>query len=257
MAIEWFFRIYIVTIAVIFGAVAGSFVDCLAWRLVRGERVSVGRSHCDACGHVLGVVDLIPIFGYLIRRGRCAYCGERIPARCLWVELGLGAVFGSLALRFGASPEAIRPAVLCAILMCLSLVDLESYLIPDKLTAAAFFWWLVTLPFGEASVGSQVIWGLAGAFGIGGSLLILSLLMDFVLKKESMGGGDIKLLFVLGLYQGPVEGLFHLILALIIGILMVVFLKNRRIPFGPAISLAYYLCAIEGGRFAAWYMSLL
>lgn len=82
-----FLTIYILMITFILGCALGSFTDCLAGRMLNGTSVLKGRSHCDACGHVLGVLDLVPLFSRLCLRGRCRYCGAKIPAVAFWTEL--------------------------------------------------------------------------------------------------------------------------------------------------------------------------
>ena len=99
--------------------------------------------------------------------------------------------------------------------------------------------------------------GLLGGICIAGGLLVLSLLMDRILKKESMGGGDIKLVFVTGLYLGAVNGLFSLVLACVIGLMFVVVLKKDKIPFGPSISIAAYLGLTIVPYIVIWYVGLL
>ena len=85
-----FLTIYILMITFILGCALGSFTDCLAGRMLNGTSVLKGRSHCDACGHVLGVLDLVPLFSRLCLRGRCRYCGAKIPAEAFWTELVSG-----------------------------------------------------------------------------------------------------------------------------------------------------------------------
>ena len=103
---DWGFTLYITILAAVTGAAGGSFVNCLSWRLVRGQKVSKGRSCCPSCGHVLGVLDLVPVVSWFALRGRCRYCGERISFRYAAVEL-LSA-FGAICLlyRFGLTPAA-------------------------------------------------------------------------------------------------------------------------------------------------------
>ena len=78
--------LYILIFAFLFGAVFGSYIDCVAWRLVHQERVARGRSHCDVCGHALGAGDLIPIISYLRSGGRCRYCGAKFSAESTWLS---------------------------------------------------------------------------------------------------------------------------------------------------------------------------
>ena len=88
-----FITTYVCILQFILGAVFASFLGCFAYRYCKGESIVKGRSHCDECGHVLSMVDLIPIFGYILRKGRCKYCGKKIPPTCLWGEVVLGVLF--------------------------------------------------------------------------------------------------------------------------------------------------------------------
>ena len=262
--VDFVFTIYINVMAAIFGAVFGSFLNCMAWRMVHHESVWKGRSHCVECGHVLGPVDLIPILGYWIRAGKCHYCHAKISPRYMWTELLMAFVFVSFVWKYEISVLTLRYLVLGCILFTLSMIDLDSYCIPNRFIIAGIVWWAVTLPFsgngiysmGMEAIVRQVKSGLFGAAVIGGGLLLLSLLMDQILKKDSLGGGDIKLFFMLELYFGLGAGLFHMILACIVGIFMAAVLKKNRIPFGPAISLAAWITCLWGNDIVHWYLGL-
>ena len=103
-----FLTIYILTITFILGCALGSFTDCLAGRMLAGTSILKGRSHCDACGHVLGVPDLVPLFSWLCLRGRCRYCGAKIPAESFWAELVSGIACCLIVYRFDVSVLALR-----------------------------------------------------------------------------------------------------------------------------------------------------
>ncbi len=271
-------RIYAAVLAFVFGSVFGSFLNCMAWRTAHHKSVLKGRSYCPDCGHTLGVADLIPVLSYLFLRGRCRYCGSRISPRCLATELVCGLGFVISFLRFGLTPRTLVVIVLFCILFVLSLVDFEIYEIPDRYILAGIVWYLgtswladrklsltgMTVRYLEAGEGlSFSIWGtnllagLIGAFAIGGGMLALSLLFDRLLGKESMGGGDIKLYFMTGLYLGLANGLFSLILSCIVGLIIAALMRARRVPFGPAISIAAFFSLLWGEQFVNWYLSLI
>ena len=120
----------------VLGAVLGSFLDCAVSRWAAGEAPFRGRSRCAACGHTLGAGDLVPVFSFLLLRGRCRYCGERIPAECPAAELAGALALGCLAAHFGPVPELGQWAVWAALLLALSLTDRAKRLLPDKLLLA-------------------------------------------------------------------------------------------------------------------------
>lgn len=341
--------LYILIFAFLFGSVFGSYIDCVAWRLVHQERVARGRSHCDVCGHALVAGDLIPIVSYLCSGGRCRYCGAKFSAESTWVELTLGLAFAAIVYKFDVSFVALRYLGLLVILMGLSLVDQKTCIIPDRFHVAGILWWLLTLPLiactqgrgltealsitgarlplanapglqdglGRimlAAAGSAVPagvslvnsasaslvnsasaavanaasaapagtslaiaasatftadipftqwlltdlrWGLISAFGVGVLMLLISLVFDKLTGKESLGGGDIKLLFMTGLYMRPGVTLFSLILSCFVGLFIALGLKKDKIPFGPSISIAVFLSILFGSEFVAWYTGLI
>lgn len=284
------FTIYILTLAFVFGTVLGSFIDCMAWRIVKQESVLNGRSHCDVCGAQLTAGDLIPIVSYLKSGGKCSHCGAKISPESTWVEFLLGLTFAVLVLKFDLSFIALRFMGLSVILMGLSLVDLKTFIIPDRFHVMGIIWWLMTLPltaltkgqgltsyFAREVLGAEgtslqtgteslsalelmlqdLKFGLISAFGIALFMLVLSIIFDKVSGKESLGGGDIKLLFMTGLYMRPGVAVFNLILSCIVGLVFVFILKKEKIPFGPSISLATMISILIGSEFVDWYIGLL
>lgn len=250
-----FLTVYIFAVVAIFGAVFGSFINCMAWRIAHEESVLKGRSHCAVCGHPLGAADLVPVFSYLFLRGRCRYCKKKISPRYVAVELVMAIVFILTAWRFGLSMQTLWICGLACMLMALSLVDLETYTIPDRFIIAGILWYFGVLLFAD-DWKAELLSGLAGGLSIGVGMLLLSILFDKVTGKESLGGGDIKLFFMTGLYLGPWVGLFNLILSCIIGIGFVLCMGQKRIPFGPAISLAVLISALVGNDVVNWYLGL-
>ena len=118
------------------GTVSASFFTCIGSRIAAGKDWIRGRSTCDACGHVLSVRDLIPVFSYILNRGRCRWCGTRIPVICIISELSLGFYYVLAVQRFGFSAETFRCMALSGILLGLSVVDLACYVIPDGFIAS-------------------------------------------------------------------------------------------------------------------------
>lgn len=250
---------YFITVAAMLGAVLGSFLTCAAGRIVAGESFLTGRSHCDACGHTLGVRDLVPVFSWLLLRGRCRWCGAKVPARCLWSELFCAAMTVLCLLRFDLTVLCLRNLAFLCILFLLSLVDWDSYEIPDGCHIAALVAWVLALPFvgyGWKEIGLRVLCALA----YGGAVLGISLLLDRLLGRDSLGGGDIKLIAVSGLYLGFVGTLFMMILACVLGLSLGALRRTSRgkpIPFGPAIALAAGGMLLYGEGLVGWYLGLL
>jgi len=256
--------IFSIIVAACLGAVAGSFLNCAAWRIVHGESFLKGRSHCPVCGHVLGPLELIPVFSWLFQKGRCRNCGEKISIRYPLTELVLALVTVLCLLRFDLTVTCLRNYVFLCCLFLLTLTDLDSMEIPDGCLITAAIVWVAALPFAFPGW-RDVIMSLVSAVVFGGGLLAVSLIMDRILKRDSLGGGDIKLFAVIGLYLGLAGTLFTLLLACIIGLLMhAVRLKGKgqqehaaAFPFGPAIAISAAFMLLYGGIFVSWYTNLL
>ncbi len=249
-------RIVILVMAFMLGAVFASFFTCMGERIAAGKDWIKGRSVCDSCGHELGFQDLIPVFSYLFSKGKCRYCGAKIPVNCIVSEILLGAYYVLVVLRFGLSIETLRCMALSGLLLGLSTVDLAIYEIPDGFIIAGIIVWAVTAPFVQRPLMEEVTQGLLGGFAIGGGMLVLSLIFDRIIKKDSLGGGDIKLYFMTGLFLGPASGFFNLILSCLVGIVFVLLLKKSKIPFGPSISIATAFSVLWGAQIVSWYFGL-
>lgn len=209
---------YMAVLAAIIGAVGGSFINCLAWRTVRKEKITGGRSHCAICGHVLGVRDLVPVFSWVLLRGRCRYCKEKISPRYLAVELFMACVSMGLLFRFDVSFQYIFYMGFSFLLLAEGLVDLESYEIPDRFQVVSFLWWCLFLPIHSGNMIEYLTDCIAGGFLISVSLLGISLIFDRMMGRESLGGADIKLFFITGLYLGFAVNLLNLIFSCILGL---------------------------------------
>ena len=265
---EEVFGMYYTVLTALFGLVFGSFLNCMAMRIVRHEDFIHGRSHCMACGHELAAIDLVPVASWLFTRGRCRYCGAGISIRYPLSELLFAGLAVGIYLRCVWSAETLLNLVLLGSLFTLSLVDMESFEIPDGCILAGLAAWCAAAPFMWKEPGTAVGYLLSG-FVCGAVMLILSLGMDRVLGRESLGGGDIKLFALLGLYTGLPGALFLVLLSCIVGLLaagvMGLVKRDKRdtecavsgpegaIPFGPAISTAGYLMLLFGEEITHWY----
>ena len=209
-----FITVYSVVICFILGGCMGSFLNCMSWRIVHGEGLG-GRSHCDSCGHVLGALDLIPILSYIINKGKCRYCGVKLSRRHLVAEAISAIVFVSILLKFNISFQALKFMLFACILLAASFADLEGYIIPDRFIISGIVVYAGCLIYDS----SAWLDGLAGGVIVAGGTLIVVLIFEKVKGVEAMGGGDIKLLFVTGLFLGLAANVLCLILACLIGII--------------------------------------
>lgn len=251
--------VYLCALAAVLGLVMGSALNCLAMRIVAGERWSGNsRSACPKCGHTLSALELIPLVSWLIQGGKCRHCKAPISIRYPLTEAILAAVFVAMLLKFGLTAQLLSALVFAGCLLCLSLVDLDTQIIPDRFILIPIAVRATQLLFTggfSALLGASV-----PGFIIAGAVLLLSLIMDKVLKKDTMGGGDIKLLFVIGLYLTLPECLLMVMLSCVIGIVMAAILmrvdSETAFPFGPALSIAAVLTMLVGSPIVNWYLSL-
>lgn len=252
-----YIKIYFTFISTLVGAVMGSFLNCWAMRYEAGEKYPRGRSRCPKCGHILGALELVPILSWIFLRGRCKGCGERISIRYPVTELLGAAAFGAIYLRFGLSAYTAELMILTGCLMLLGFIDFDTMILPNgPMIVAAVSWAAFLLTHGDWK--HRAVEGLLTGLALGGALLVISLIMDKLLGRESLGGGDIKLMALLGLYMGPWNALLMVILACFIGLIFVLLLKakDRAFPFGPSICLAAVITALWGDKVVGWYLGL-
>lgn len=238
------------------GTLMGSFVGVLAYRIPRDQQWIKGRSVCPACGHQLGILDLVPVWSYLFLRGRCRYCHARIGVRYLWTEVLTGLLFVGLGWGLGWSADALKFAVMTVLALAVGIIDLETGLVPDAvvLPGAA-----IGLLFG-AFAGWHGLLGAAVGAAIGASLFAVIILAS----RGGMGWGDATLGLMLGAFLGWRLSVVFLLLAFVIGafagiILMIFFKKKGKdsMPFGPAMAVGAYVAAVVGNDLIGWYLSTL
>jgi len=246
--------VYILVLSFILGSVFGSFCNAWAWRIVNHEDISHGRSHCTSCGHTLGVRDLVPLVSWLALKGKCRYCGAPISKRYFLAELVLATYFFSILAVWGISFDTLRFWILGSILLVMSLEDLDIMEIEDFLQVLAAVSALIRLI--KPGSWRDMLWGLV----VPAVMLLLVLVMEMIMKKEAMGGGDIKLMAALALHFGPFQTMFLLIVACVVGLAGASAAKKgfgKAFPFGPAIAIAAWITALVGTPAVNAYLSLL
>lgn len=252
--------IYSIVIAFIFGTCMGSFLNCAAWRSVREESFLKGRSHCTTCGHELGLRDLIPVISWLSTKGKCRYCGDKVSVRYPLTEIAFGIITVLCLLRFDLTVLCLRNYVFLCMLFMLTLTDIDDMIIPDECHIVSVIAWIVTAPFIFDGWGAAISHVAAGLV-YGGGLLAVSLIMDRIMGRDTLGGGDIKLIAVAGLYLGFVGTLFALIIACIGGLLFNLINKSSEkggsFPFGPWIAAGTAFMLLYGEPLVNWYVGLL
>ena len=251
--------IYLCAVMALLGLVMGSALNCLALRLAADQKWSgKSRSACPHCGHVLTPLELIPLFSWLFQKGKCRSCKAPISIRYPITEALLAVLYVCLLLRYGLSLQLLTHLVFISCLFTLSLVDLDTQIIPDRFLIIPILFRAVELILTGGFLG--LLRGILPGLIVAGAVLLFSLIMDKVLKKDTMGGGDIKLLFVIGLFLTFPQMLLMVMIACVVGIVMAsVFMKvspDTPFPFGPALSLAAVLTLFFGQSMIRWYLGL-
>ena len=252
-----FATIYLLVIAFCFGAVFASFITCTACRVVIGEDWTKGHSHCDSCKHELSMLDLIPIVSWLALKGKCRYCGAKVPARDVIFEIVLGLAFaGTLAFNLAVDPVVIQTLVLEVLLLGLSLADYDNHIIPDGFLLAMLIVWILFVGFMPDTQG-YALDGIIAVVVIAGIMLLITLILNKVLKKQSIGMGDIKLFACCMLFTGLYRGVLTLFLASLIGLVIAAVGRKKKIAFAPAISIATIISLVFGGALINMYFGII
>lgn len=227
--------LYFTIVVFIFGIVLGSFYNVVAYRLPKGESLIKPASHCPKCNHQLGASELVPIFSYLFLGGKCKNCKCKISPFYTIFELITGLLFVLSYLIFEFSIDFYIAIIFSSMAVIVFISDYQTMIIPDEVLIIASILLAVCMFIkgGFPLLGESL---LSGIIAFGGMFLI-KILGDFLFKKESMGGGDIKLLFVLGLVIGFEMAITSIFLAAFIALpvsLIILFIKKSNvIPFGP------------------------
>jgi leader peptidase (prepilin peptidase) / N-methyltransferase len=247
------------------GSLLGSFLNVCIVRLPAGESVVRPRSHCRSCGQPIAAWDNIPVLSWLLLRGACRGCGERIPWRYLLVEALTCGLFVMCCLHFGPQWLAGAWALLCFLLLGLAVMDAETLLLPDAFTlpglgAGVIF---ASLQDGVRGAGLSLLAASAGA----ATLLLISGAYWLLRRRMGMGFGDVKLLAMLGAWLGIQQTALVLFLGVLAGALygVGVILSERRktdplpasqfpVPFGTMLSAAGIYSIFLGPQTLQWYL---
>lgn len=233
-----FVAVYLIVLSFMFGAIFASFITCAAWRVVRHEDWIRGHSHCDTCGHELSTADLFPIFSYIALKGKCRYCGSKVPPRDLIFEILLGILFaGTLALHGAIDAIVVATLALEVLLLGLSLADWDSGVIPDGFLVSILVVWIMTVGF-RPDMQQYAFEGVIASLCGGLAMLIGSAIVGKI-KKSKTDYGPLKLYMSLMLFVGFKGGVIATIVALVLGIIfaLVCRAKKRRLALSPAISI--------------------
>ncbi len=237
-------ELYLIAIAPLFGLVFGSFANVVIYRLPLGLSIRTPNSYCPRCQTPLKSVHLVPVFSWVFLGRQCAFCHTPISARYPLVELLTAAIFWGMALRH-PNLDVIFWCGLGLFLVCVAFIDADTQLIPDRLTICGAVWGLLFILSQVLQRGmSAAISPLLGALLGYAILYLVNLVSRFVLKKDGMGGGDMKLMAVCGLFLG----IWGILWALYVGVLLggafaVYLLLTKKAIAGAYFAFGPFLCA--------------
>jgi len=244
--------------------IIGSFLNVCIYRLPKGENIAFPGSHCTSCSHSLSALDLIPIISFLALKGKCRYCGHKISSRYMLIELLTGLLFGAVYLKFGISLETVMYVTFSAVLIVLTMIDLDYMLLPTKIILFGVGVGLVFRIL-QAAIYRDMMF-------LGGSLLAAVLGYGFfwgmfygaklLFKKEGLGFGDVRLMGMLGLYLSVNLVFFTIfaasILASIYGIMLCYRKKaSEPFPFGPFLNIVAIIALFYGDEVITWYLGFI
>ncbi len=241
----------------LFGLALGSFANVCIYRLPLKRSIVSPPSTCPQCGSQIRFYDNIPILSYILLRGKCRNCKEPISIQYPLVELITGIISLALFIRYGPSYQYILYLLFCGSLVVITFIDLHHKIIPDVISLpGVIIGFLVSLLPGYPTWLESAIGIVAG----GGGLLLVAVTFEKLTGKEGMGGGDIKLLAMIGAWLGWKSLPFVILISSVLGIIIgggALFISGKgmhvKIPFGPFLAMGTLIYFFFGSAIIRWY----
>jgi len=247
--------LFAIVVAALGGLILGSFLNVVAYRVPRGTMLENTRSRCPHCEHHVRARDNVPVVSWLVLKGRCRDCGEPISRRYPLVEAGTGLLFALVvAVHFDDTPRLVLGLVLVAFLVPLALIDLDTRLLPNRITGPAA---IVAIALGLLLDPSGEVERVVAGAAAGGFFLLAALAYP-----RGMGMGDVKLAGVMGLYLGR-DVAAALLVGLLAGVVVGGMIMARKgvkegrktaVPFGPFLALGGVVAVLAGEAIVDWYL---
>jgi len=247
-----------VFIVFLLGLIIGSFSNVCIYRIPKNESIIFPASRCPNCHTPIKAIDNIPILSYLLLKGKCRQCGEKISIRYPIVEFLSGVIYLLIFLVYGRSGQSIIYALLSSALIIISFIDLDKQIIPDEISLPGIIIGFILSIFVPYISYFNSILGII----IGGGIIFLIALAGLaIFKKEAMGGGDVKLAAMIGAFIGWKYIIISLFIGFFIGaiagiLLILSKIKSRddMVPFGPFIALGSLITILWGENILSWYL---
>ncbi|MDD5618466.1 MAG: prepilin peptidase [Candidatus Omnitrophica bacterium] len=243
------------------GLAVGSFLNVCIYRMPREESIVKPRSHCPHCRKTVEWYDNIPLLSYVLLKGKCRFCKTKISLQYFVVELLTGLIFILFYNTFGPTVKSLIYVIFTCGLIIATFVDFNFRIIPDEINIGGIILGLIlSFIYPQLHNTSSHFFGLYSSFLgiiIGGAVLwVTGLLGDFIFKKETMGGGDVKLLAMIGAFLGWKIALLTFfispIFGAIVGIIIKLRTKNSVIAYGPYLALGALVCLFFSNNILNW-----
>jgi len=261
--------------AFVYGALIGSFLNVCILRLPKNESIVRPRSRCPKCGSLVAWYDNIPIVSWLVLRAKCRRCGQSISWQYPLLELGVALIWAASVWYLGVTFDAVSAAIFVSLLLAILITDARHYIIPDEFSLGGLGIGLVLAFVTDIGIAASVL-GAGLGFGV---MWAVKAAGDHALKKgwiggseitdtlgdeepiTSMGGGDLKMMAMVGAFLGPRGVLMTIFLGALAGtIIYLPFLfreKKPLVPFGIYLAIGGVITLLIGQRLANWYAALL
>ena len=242
----------------ILGLIVGSFSNVCIYRIPRNESIIYPVSHCPKCYSKIKPFDNIPLLSFILLKGRCRNCKNKISIQYPTVELLTGLIYLIIYLIYGLSVQTLIYIILSSALIIIAFIDLKEQMVPDVISLPGIAIGCILSFF------VSYISFISSALGVvvgGGIILIIGFAGSLIFKKEAMGGGDVKLAAMIGAFLGWRYIIISLFLGFFLGaltgiILIITKIKKREdaIPFGPFIVLGSFITLLCGEKIITWYL---
>ncbi|NNM32502.1 MAG: prepilin peptidase [Gemmatimonadetes bacterium] len=236
------------------GAALGSFLNVCVYRWPNDESVIRPRSRCPGCGTPVRWRDNLPVLGYFLLRGRCRACGVSLSLQYPLVEAMVALLWAGLAASMGPHPEVLRGGLFLTILLGIALTDARTYIIPDQFSLGGM---LLGLALSPLPGGVDVVQSLSGAALGFGLLWLVAVLGKLAFKKDAMGGGDVKMMAMVGAFLGPAGVVLTLFLGALVGSVIfgpISWKTKKLVPFGIFLGVGAVVSYGWGGALVEWYV---
>lgn len=242
----------------ILGTYMGSFYTVVGLRLPKKEDFIFSRSRCDQCKHQLSLIEMVPILSYFLLKKKCRYCDSKISPLSTYIELFTGVLFAVSYYSFSFSYELLIALGIISMLMIIVVSDLTYLIIPNEVLVF-FAIYFIIIQFLSLGLKNTILHILTGLF-LFVLMYLIMILGNHAFKKESMGGGDVKLMFLFGLVLDPLLGALTIFLGSFFALPISLFLyftnKEKIIPFGPFLVMALafiYFTKIDSSMIINWF----